>query len=567
MANKNARSMGGLGRTNFSGALPAAQVPVGQISVPRPDGSEDGALAAGLSGLSSQFSAWADRAAKIEGDREGAIAGANPDYKPSSMPAWTIRGQAFEQAATRVYKDKLDAQLRTDVMAVYDQFKDRPSELNVKMAELKKTYLDNEVFPELKGNFEASFDRMRLPLARQATQRFLKTSGQQAEASFRQSLDAQAGFISSPVTTGFDDISLKAMSGQLEDLSQTLQSGTERGLINQVEARRILKGTARSALTSSVAAEYDNRQDLDEKEAFVNQIEEALPATFRDLRLSKEEAQGMGNDLRLSEDEARAVTRDLRRQLRKDQDAAIAAETKAMREERLVTGREAYGLLRQGQLDEEWIKKNEMVLAPSMRRALEQAAKSPPANAETNPGLYARLLSSALDEPDEALREATQAYARGDLDRSAFERVGDTLARMENEKRPWANETRRDMMRQLQPSEQQDKREAATQLDAVAAFDQWLDANPNASMAEGREQAQVFTEQYRSLAAKLERSVLPMPRFAQGGRDNMTAEALPSIAQRLRQAWADGQITEAEFLTEVDGLKRWQDVNRRLAKR
>ena len=157
MVNRFGRSVGGIKEFDPKGAsiegLPAVQ---------RGAGQEAEALFQVGSELAGVFGRMADQQAQIEGKRAGSVAGNDPSFRPSG--ATTIRGRAFDEAATSTYLDKLDAKISLGMQEAYLANRDNPAALKSSLDAFKRDLMDNDVFPEIAGRVDASFERSRLPL-------------------------------------------------------------------------------------------------------------------------------------------------------------------------------------------------------------------------------------------------------------------------------------------------------------------------------------------------------------------------------------------------------------------
>lgn len=167
MPNRFGRGVGGIEPFNPRGLLPDLLSPIA-----RPDGSSDAQLSAAAGSLASTIGGIADQAARAEGEQAGKTAGLDPHYRPDG--SLTIRGQAFNEAATKTYVNNLDAKLRTDLQTTFEANKNNPAALKKAYDDLHAKYIgpDGDVFPEIKGDFNAQFARLRMPYENKALGNF-----------------------------------------------------------------------------------------------------------------------------------------------------------------------------------------------------------------------------------------------------------------------------------------------------------------------------------------------------------------------------------------------------------
>lgn len=129
--------------------------------VPYPQGEQFSALAGVAKGLADQVGAFGDRLAQSEGRQAGLVAGLDPNYRPTQDP--TLRGQAYDEAATSTYVNTLQAQTRTAINAAYDDYsalpvdQRQPGVLQEKLKALQGDFEKSHVFPSIMGNFRKQF--------------------------------------------------------------------------------------------------------------------------------------------------------------------------------------------------------------------------------------------------------------------------------------------------------------------------------------------------------------------------------------------------------------------------
>ncbi|MDF3809259.1 hypothetical protein P3G22_03030 [Rhodopseudomonas sp. BAL398] len=154
----------------------------------RPDGSIQSEMSAASGRIANTFGAIADEAAIAEGAAAGNTAGLQSDYRPDG--ALTLRGKAFNSAATKTYLNNLDANLRNDMQATFEGSKNNPAELKQNFDALQQDYRAKHVFPEIEGDFVASFARLRMPYQNKALSNFEEAQRDQERASTVDNLSA-----------------------------------------------------------------------------------------------------------------------------------------------------------------------------------------------------------------------------------------------------------------------------------------------------------------------------------------------------------------------------------------
>lgn len=139
-------------------------------------GGDLSAIARAVEGLSSNPGRRKQEAAHI---RASASAGAAPAapvapgvapsvQAPKIVPAGgdrfrpsgsdTIRGRAYDAAGTRTYLQALKSEILSTQQQVFEKFGEDPEALARGFADLKKLQLDDDVFPEIRAEYELAFD-------------------------------------------------------------------------------------------------------------------------------------------------------------------------------------------------------------------------------------------------------------------------------------------------------------------------------------------------------------------------------------------------------------------------
>lgn len=122
--------------------------------------AESVAMGAIAEKLSARFGELADQAARSEGAAAGAIAGMDPNFRPSGAP--TIRGRARDAAALDVYASNLTTRLSSDLADLYDANRDNPAGFQQAAETLRKRYVNSDVFPEVLPQFNQRFANLEL---------------------------------------------------------------------------------------------------------------------------------------------------------------------------------------------------------------------------------------------------------------------------------------------------------------------------------------------------------------------------------------------------------------------
>ena len=147
MANVNGK---GLQISDFD---PKAVQASGLPDIPRGGSPAAEALASTANTFAAQVGRLGDALAEAEGTKAGKIAGADPNWRPSDD--MTIKGRAFDKAASEVYLSKLASNFQGDALDLYQKNKDDPAGFKQAYEGLVGQYKRQHVFPEAAGWFDA----------------------------------------------------------------------------------------------------------------------------------------------------------------------------------------------------------------------------------------------------------------------------------------------------------------------------------------------------------------------------------------------------------------------------
>ncbi|MCO5091997.1 hypothetical protein [Bosea sp. (in: a-proteobacteria)] len=258
MPNRLGRAVGAISPFNPKGALPD-----GLPDVQRGAGQEGEALFRVGSDLAGVFGHMADRAAAAEGKREGAIAGNDPAFRPTGSAS--IKGRAFDEAATSTYLDSLDAKLRQRMLDAYQTNKGDPAALTGAFDALKKDILDNDAFPEIRGQVSASFERLRLPFQVKALDALETRVQDQARAAAWEGNRASTGIAVAQVQAAPD--SPQALANARRELDEAerrdkrlFESGAitaEQAAKNKAQRERAVEGARWGAKIANLPTEAE----------------------------------------------------------------------------------------------------------------------------------------------------------------------------------------------------------------------------------------------------------------------------------------------------------------------
>jgi hypothetical protein len=228
--------------------------------------------------------------------------------------------------------------------------------------------------------------------------------------------------------------------------------------------------------------------------------------------------------------------------------------------------REGMELMFGRNLTREWVEQNGPLLSNEAYGRFMRSVT--PKQYATDPVIHAELLERADEQPEDVIREASDAYANGLLNQEAFERVyGKAQKAMvkETKRPPWALEYRSMVKRAIRP-EPGDKTEDNMKAygDTLEKFDEFLDEQKAAGKEMDRKSVQAFAEQtvkeFKMDQVTIKRKALGMPRYSQVSREAMTIDEVDQAIKRTLEAAKSGKLRPEELSLEAANLRKWKET-------
>lgn len=285
--------------TGHAGAKPGALVDTGLDTAAK-------AIAGEFSAFGNKVGAWADKAAAIEGAREGHQAGMDPEFRPRREP--TIRDQAYDRAGLDVAQSRIRTEITAQLQGLGDKYKGNPAGFAKAAGEARAGWLaqvPQELHPEVAHRFrsaELAFNRQaaREAAARAAAEQKAATSTEIAEG--LKELHQRAYLLGIDPTA--DDVLAKdvqLIEGALKRVGPNGQPLYTPGQIAELKAK-----TRQEVASARILGAFERMNSLTGKRAFIQSIEE-------DWKRSK----GIAKTFDL--DGFRSITAKLEAGLRKDE--------------------------------------------------------------------------------------------------------------------------------------------------------------------------------------------------------------------------------------------------------
>lgn len=182
-------------------------------------------LAAGALGqIGRVVGDMADRAAVIDGERRGAAAGMDPEFRPKGDPS--LRGQAFDGAALRSHAQMLDGEIRKDLATLFDATQHDPLAFEKGSAEIYRNRIAN-LPPEIQPALAAAYERQTFTYTRDLSRRQQELVSKQEAASVNALMaERTTDFGRMAYTLGLDPEADERLSAESEDiLAKLLEYG------------------------------------------------------------------------------------------------------------------------------------------------------------------------------------------------------------------------------------------------------------------------------------------------------------------------------------------------------
>lgn len=225
----------------------------------------------------------ADAAAQREGNDAGALAGLDREFRPKGD--LTIYGQAFDQAGIETFKSKLAVDVSAQMQAAADKHQADPTGLAQALAGVKagwqETVDDARLAAHVKPEFEALFLRNQTGLMRAAQREHMarvkadQLAALESERETRTRTAEQQAF-----RLGLDVTADEILAGEIVDLKKRLEvRGPDGNFIvaPNIQAK-VLRDTEVSMGRARIMGAFSRLDTLDEKAAFIKQLEDGYQA-------------------------------------------------------------------------------------------------------------------------------------------------------------------------------------------------------------------------------------------------------------------------------------------------
>lgn len=283
MANRQARSPGAI--QDFEGRGRLTRDTVSQVT-----GGDEAfrALMQVSSGLSATFGQMADRAAAREGEAAGEIAGqaaaaqvdddsfAVSPPKPLALRRdGTIRGEAFDRAASAASGWRNDLALTTGIARAYEENAENPEGLDTALGQLRATFMQGVTDPAIEEKLDKAFAERSITYRLKAQSDAETRANNEMKATGRAALDEKIGAFGKQLyMLGANPEGEGIAAGLMKQGTTAIQQAVQDGVISPDEGNRLVAEYGNAAVTSRMAGVFDALPDGKARLAFASGLKD-----------------------------------------------------------------------------------------------------------------------------------------------------------------------------------------------------------------------------------------------------------------------------------------------------
>lgn len=178
----------------------------------------------------------------------------------------TIRGEAFDQAATNSYSWRLQQGMSTDMQNAYQEFQDNPSGFQNALGQIRDKYLQDESFqdPQMREIFDKQFADRSEAYVRAVSAEHEKFLRQDEQAAAAEGIMAQTSDIERQayVLGGSPDAD-RIIGGQVDRASRSIDNAVQNRVLTPAqgaEAKRNIAETAAKSRIQGVFSQLDSAE-------------------------------------------------------------------------------------------------------------------------------------------------------------------------------------------------------------------------------------------------------------------------------------------------------------------
>ncbi|MGL4397641.1 MAG: hypothetical protein ACRCS9_13960 [Hyphomicrobium sp.] len=231
--------------------------------------------AAGVLGhMSARIGAFADHARQREGEQQGALAGADVEFRP--MGDHTIFAEAYDRAGKETWREKIATELSGQMDAAGDAHPADPLRLTKALGGVREG-LRSQLAPDLVPEFDAMFARKSTGLVRQAArEQRAKIEAEQTAAVQNSLAERMKSLDQQAYRLGLDETADKVLAGELVSLRTSLGTLGPSGqpLVAPGTQAKLLRDAEEQIARSRLIGAFSRLGGREEKERFIEALQE-----------------------------------------------------------------------------------------------------------------------------------------------------------------------------------------------------------------------------------------------------------------------------------------------------
>jgi hypothetical protein len=220
-----------------------------------------------FSGLGDEIGGLADKAAAVEGAKEGYERGLDPEFRPTN--GFSIRDQAIDKTGIATYELTQKTEIAKRADAIAQKYPNDPRAAQAAFEQLGKEYSEGS-FPEVRPIFAANIEHYRLATVRAATRRLESENTAARKTALEDNLQTRLSAIDrTSYAIGLDEEAAKTAAAQLEDLRRDLSAATERRDMTPKAAERVMAVAEGSIAQAKIIGAFDRLPSMAAREEFL----------------------------------------------------------------------------------------------------------------------------------------------------------------------------------------------------------------------------------------------------------------------------------------------------------
>lgn len=563
-----------MARRNFDNPPVPGYVPIGVQTQLAPEGrTGHNLMARSLASIGDRLQAFAnsDLARQAERARDQGLAAgriAGSEDPAARMEGDTIRAQAFNRGALEAGARRLEIGARDRVADLARTYGDDPAAFEREAAAYREG-IAGSLPMDGRARFTMAFDGLARPYLNQARRNADLRVARERTETFDQAWTARSEAVRRLAgNASLDRDAAAGLSGELVAARTEILAMGPRETFELNGVRYEADPSRAGALTPrQITQRLADLEDMATDEAVLGDFRRG-PGSRQwvdDFRRTGE-ASGLAPERverlqrrMLAEIDARERSRN------RDRETGEAAARPATIDEQAQTARGGFDLMRQGALEPGWVDQNRARLMPADYRVLRRAADSGPLASADAPDMLAELQADVESEdPFAFAARAARAVESGRLTPASYAALVDrnraASVQPETPARRGRARVRDTMAPRAGASGVIERVAGEVRGEALGEFDDWRQANPNATTAETAQATEAISQRARGRAWERASAALPLPRGYTGARESIQPADVDRVEQETIAALDARTLPRAEAVRRLRELRQWRQA-------